>query len=740
MLTRIVFILTLFASAFLSFSIQPLLGKMMLPIVGGAPAGWIVAMAFFQMALLGGYALSHLLQRVTPLQHGLALLALYLIGLAFLPSHIATDIDFTQHVSLVVLLILAKTILIPFIALTATTSALLRIFSHTDEPTAKDPYYLFIASNAGSFIGLFIYPLVLEPFFDLSSLSHLWFFLYGGAIAFVALSLILARHNPDTRDHAVDHRTNLHISVNAKTIVSWIALAFVPCCLSMSLTTMLSTDLGNIPLIWTLPLGLYLFSFVAAFARKPWLQLDTLNFLHLMAATLIFVIIFMNTLMHTQSITSLITDTATLLVLFFIICWSCHQTLAAQRPAAQNLTFYYLMIAVGGALAGILNAFIIPVTLNSVIEFPLSVGLSLCLPMIWNKRILSGRLRYENMLFGALVLIAIIVLSGCIYSYKIQGATRQLSEIAARCIFLLCILSLLLKPRFLVVLTIPVAIYYMSTTAIGTILDRERNFFGSMMVVENIAPDGYLRTLRHGNTTHGMALYDAEEKPTMNINIGYYRQGGPITDAYNLAQPKETAILGLGTGQLACFSKKAQVTYFEIDPDVVTVAQNDFPYLAKCPPKAIVLGDARLEFAKQTTPYDLLILDVFSSDGIPTHIVTIDAVREYLKHMTKDGVLLFHVSNRYLSLSPQVGATAHEIGLPSYMKLDNPDRVAKPYLLPSMWVAVPLNKAKGAQLLNKGWIETRPGNTQIWTDQRSSVLTAIRPIANKISGQDDLVK
>lgn len=739
MLMRLVFILTLFGSAFLSFSIQPLLGKMMLPIVGGAPAGWIIAMAFFQLALLGGYALSHGLQRVSPLVHGLVLLALYAVGMTFLPSHIAPDTDIQGHLSMAVLGLLAKTILLPFIALTSTTSALLRIFSHTDEPTAKDPYYLFIASNAGSLIGLFIYPIVLEPFFDLSLMSRLWFFVYSAVTLFVVLCLMLARRNPDTRDHAIDHHTGNRTGITGKTIFSWLCLAFVPCCLSMSLTTMLTTDLGNFPLIWTLPLGLYLLSFIVAYARKPLVSLDTVHFLHIAAAAVIFILISMNTLTAMRDIGSLAISIVTVCALFFLICWSCHQTLAAERPAARNLTFYYLIIALGGALAGILNAFIIPVTLNSVMEFPLSVGLSLCLPMIWNKRLLPVTVRRQNILFGLMAILATAIIFACYYSYQTHGLTSRTIEMTAKVILYICLFSLMLKPRFLALLVIPVTFYYVMTSVIGTEIIRERNFFGSMIVVQNDTPLYSLRVLRHGNTVHGMAHYKPDGTPTLDMNVGYYVPGGPLQETYDIANPKHIAILGLGTGQLACYSKQSQMTFFEIDPDMVRVAREHFPYLTACPPQNIILGDARIELAKDTQTYDMLVLDVFSSDGIPTHILTLDAIRMYPQHLKKDGMLLFHISNRYLALAPQIAASVEQLGLNAYTKLYTPDRRVHPLAMGSQWVAVPLDPATGAKFTAKGWQRVEKGATRAWTDERSSMLTAIRPIAVKISGQADLV-
>ncbi len=741
MLTRFIFTLTLFGSAFLSFSIQPLLGKMLLPIVGGAPSGWIVAMAFFQLALLGGYFLSHILQRVPPLTHGLVLLILYGVGLLTLPATV-TAIDTALPLGVIVFIMLAKTILLPFTALTATTSALLRIFSQTDQPTAQDPYYLFTASNAGSLIGLFIYPLALEPFFGLTTLSHLWFSLYGIMLALIAGCVIIARfYRSTTVPSQTVHRDTS--PVNSKALISWFCLAFVPCSLSMSLSTMMTTDIANFPLIWALPLGCYLLSFILGFARRPLIKLDTLQFLHLVSAGLLFIFLFIRARGYGLNMNAIVTDVFLLSALFLVICWSCHQTLAAERPAANHVTLYYLIIAFGGAAAGMLNAFILPLVLDRIIEFHGSVLLSLCLPMMWRKQILPSAPRLQTIIFTTLLILGLMMLGAYYYTLDMDTPVIQTYKMVARSLIVICLLVLIFKPRHLIVAGMAITAFCFVANSSGQSLLHKRNFFGSMIVSDISAGNLTIRTLRHGNTTHGLAEY-RNGVPTGNLAYSYYVPNGPLHDVYALTQPHNVAILGLGTGQLACFPhtmklKETQTTYFEIDPDMVAVSKQFFPYLDHCPVHNIVLGDARLEFAKQTDRYDLLILDVFSSDSIPVHIVTTEALQMYPRHMTPDGVMMFHISNRYLNLAPQIAASVKALGLPAYVKYHQPP-AQHMFALASQWVAIPLDQAKGQTLLKEGWTAIDPGQTMAWTDDQSSLLSALRPVANRISVTQDFVK
>jgi hypothetical protein len=723
MLTRLVFTLTLFGAAFLSFSIQPILGKMLLPFVGGAPAGWIVAMAFFQLALLGGYALSYVLQRVSPVQHGLALLLLYGAGLCTLPAQIDPHLATLQPISLAVMALLAKTILLPFIALTATTSALLRIFSHTDQPTAQDPYYLFTASNAGSLIGLFVYPLVLEPMIGLHDLNGIWLILYCVLSVCMIVCLVAAyrqRVLPSLSGPSLSPSTR----VPAKTLLYWFCLAFVPCSLSMSITTFISTDMGSFPLVWTLPLGLYLLSFILGFARRPVMALDKLHILHIVSAFVIFVFLVTHVRAYDLNITSLIYNSAILLSLFFVICWSCHQTLAATRPSTRHLTLYYLLIAAGGAMAGFVNAFLCPMVLKSVIEFPISVILSFCLPMIWNKNIVSQRFTYQTVVLSLLLILCGFILYASFRTQSVTSADIKHYKTLLTYIFVLCACLILAYPRMMIALFIMMTLFYDASGAYGQLVTRDRNFFGSFTVAERYSSQVIIRTLRHGNTTHGTALYNMHGQPTYNLNVSYYAANGPLKDVYNAVQPQQVAVMGLGAGQLACFPSTAKTTFFEIDPNIVTVAKTQFPYLQKCPPDQIVMGDARVMFSQQTQRYDLLILDVFSSDGIPIHILTRDAIAMYRRHLSPSGVMLFHTSNRYLSLAPQIAASAQSLGLNAYKVFHIPTGKNN-YAAMSQWVAIPLSDTVGQGLLRAGWATVTPGRTTAWTDDRSSLLTAL---------------
>ncbi|HEY1096898.1 MAG TPA: hypothetical protein VGF14_06620 [Alphaproteobacteria bacterium] len=723
MLTRLIFILTLFGSAFLSFSIQPLLGKMMLPIVGGAAAAWIVAMAFFQIALLGGYLLSHLLRRVTPIQHGLVLFALYAAGLYFLPTIVpaSLEINEAQFVGWDVLKILSCTIAVPFIALTATTSALLRIFSRTNDKTANDPYYLFMSSNAGSLIGLFIYPLYLEPRFDLNDLSQFWFTAYGIVMAGILLSLLVAKRAKAPA--APQGIAPTHIA--GKDMFLWFCLAFVPCSLSMGVTSSITTDMGSFPLFWILPLGLYLLSFIFAFAQKPWVKLQDLHFWHICSASLIFMLITQSGLTYAPNFVTLMFGLCVLLGLFFIICWSCHQTLAALRPAPDRLTLYYLIIAFGGAVAGVLNAFVAPLVLNYSVEFPISVVLSLLLPMIWSKKLLPFQGRKQAIIFSFITLVGIGGLIGRHYGKPVPSISDN-ELMAITMFFFFSSLILVFKPRYLAVLGAATVVYYGMTSQMGYDIFKHRNFFGTSIVMQFEREHTQMLGLRHGNTLHGMVRYDAvNKKPVIDMAVGYYSSTGPVQHIYDIKTPKEIAILGLGTGQLSCYSKTSKVSFFEIDPDMVDLARDYFPYLKSCPPEKVVIGDARLTFAKEQQTYDLLILDAFSSDGIPIHILTREAIAMYPQHLAKNGLMLFHISNRYLSLSKQIAAAAQETGLTSYEIRYTPDKKNK-FALPSQWLAVPLNPRDGKNLLQHGWHVVDPQGTKAWTDQRSSVLDALR--------------
>jgi spermidine synthase len=733
MLTRLIFILTLFASAFLSFSIQPILGKMMLPLVGGAASAWIVAMAFFQLALLGGYTLSHILRHVSPIKHGIVLCVIYAAGLMILPASFPEHITLSENQYLIgwdVFKLLLQAIALPFIALTATTSALLRMFSRTNDRTAQDPYYLFIASNTGSLIGLFIFPLWFERIFELRQLSQFWFIGYSAVIGGLIISLLLTWKNR-AADASMDQSAQTVTPVSFKQMASWFCLAFVPCSLSMGVTALITTDMGSFPLFWTLPLGLYLLTFIFAFQQKPFFKLDDLNFWHVCAAGILFAMFIQGKFSYAINISDLIFSLLILLGLFFVICLSVHQTLATQRPATDRLTLYYLIIALGGAVAGLINAFIVPIIFNDAPEFIISVTLSLLLPMIWYKS-LSNRLpRFCNIIFIGVLIVAIMVLAGNYYASPMLKLPHRY-DLAITVIFMICMLILSFKPRYVALIAVCVTAYYMAPPPTGQNLLKYRNFFSASTVLEYPQNNRIIRALKHGNTLHGMVLLNPEQTDTViDMSVGYYSHTGPIQDIYNIVKPKDVAILGLGTGQLACYKKDVAVTFYEIDPDMVTLAENYFPYLKECPVQNIIIGDGRLAFLKSNHLYDMLILDAFSSDGIPVHLLTREAMELYPQNLHKSGVMLFHISNRYLALASQIAATAHSLGFKAYHKGYVPDKKTAPFATSSEWVVVTTHDRFDKAFRDKDWDLVDPTKATPWTDQKSSLLSVLRSQKNQ---------
>lgn len=708
------FSIVLFFSAFLSFSIQPVLGKMLLPMVGGAPSGWIVAMAFFQLALLGGYGVSWLLGRFSPWVHAIGLIVLYALGSLVLPPHLPVIAD-TGNLSWAVIKALAATILMPFVALTATTAALQRVFAATSHPTAKDPYYLFVASNVGSFMGLLIYPFILEPYTSLNWQAGYWQLIYILTVALIVVVCSLAwryRHKAVTIEAKIASD-----KIPFKKILYWLVLAFIPCSLSMGVTTLITTDIGGLPLFWVLPLALYLLTFILAFARKPLLSLSQLTSFHGVAG--VFMIAALGLGMKYQSGGNLILFLllgGLLLAIFFMIAWSCHRHLAQDRPQTEHLTLYYFVIATGGALAGLCHAFIVPFVLQDVIEFPLMVIASLWL---LKQSPIAGK-SFKRFLAAAWVIgiVAIAVITGLKYHGYPEAYYAWFYPV-----FLFCIFFLSLRPRLLVLLGFVVLYANIITHYPGEVLIKERNFFGQHAVIDEQADGKTLRLLIHGNILHGMEVVkNGDEK--LRYQYGYYARGNPIHDVLLAAHAKTLAVIGLGSGQMACYDPALKTDFYEIDSDVIKVAQNFFSYLKTCPPRNIFLGDGRKMLTERREKYDVIMLDAFSSDGIPLHLVTREALRLYKEHLTKGGIILFHVSNRYLKLNTPLANVAQAEGLQAYDKLYKPDS-SNPMNYMSAWVAFPTGTGQGDILKSAHWHMTDATDGTPWSDQQSSLLSAL---------------
>lgn len=707
------FSVTLFGSAFLSFLIQPILGKMLLPMVGGAPSGWIVSMAFFQMALLAGYGVSYLLQKYISLWiHAALLVGFYLLALFYLPP-VITFPD-TQAASLNVFIALLGAIFVPYVALAATTSALQRIFAATRHKTAADPYYLFVSSNAGSLIGLFCYPLFLELFMGLSDQMALWQILYLVVLTLIIASVALAwifkaPAAPETQ------RTGKLPVPDRGILLQWFILAFVPCSLSMGVTTLITADVGGLPLFWVIPLGLYLITFILAFQRAGSVSIGKLNSNHLNSAAFLLCLVALGIGFRPGGdILTFIVMVFLMLEVFFVIALSCHAQLAGLRPSPHYLGLFYFVVAVGGAAAGLLHAFVLPLILNDVIEFPIVVLLSLLLLPDTSKS-----LRFQKIRGWA---FAVALISTAALYFMKQHNTSYIYYVPTAVVFIASYFFVMDRPKHLLCLGAVILLFCVSDRYTGGTLDRSRNFFGTYSVREAKADTVTTRSFIHGNTSHGMAAYGVTD--AVKYNSSYYSRSGPAGKLIRASGADEVGAIGLGVGQVACISPGVSMDFYEIDAEVVRLAKTYFPYLEECPVRNIYVGDGRLELQETEHVYDILMLDAFTSDSIPVHIVTREAISAYRKHLSRNGFLLFHVSNRYFNLVPKLARIAEVEGLQAYEILHQPDHKAYPFALVSRWVAIPLSATGQKKLASLGWQKTVPAG-ELWTDDHSSLLSAI---------------
>ena len=714
-----IFAFILFSTAFLGFAVQPMLGKMLLPIVGGSPSGWIVAMTFFQLALLAGYGASWILGRFNPWIHAIALLLLYVAGCYFLPLHLPEITD-EKNIAFQVIKALACTVFLPYAALTATTAALQRVFSATKHQTASDPYYLFVASNIGSFAGLIAYPFVFEPLYGLGFQADLWGKAYL-IIAVLVLCTVIFAHffkTPAKPDEDIKAVT----ATSPKQLFYWFALAFIPCSLSMGVTTLITTDMAGVPLFWIVPLGLYLLTFVLAFAKKQFKSMKKLESWHLNMVGFLMAVFAMNLQVSAfGNFFTFILGVLVLLEVFFSAAWSCHAKLAQSRPPVDRLPLYYFIIALGGAAAGVFHVFILPFVLDRVIEFQVVMLLSLLVLNQFRHPQKNPRVAKLEKFYWPMAIVCIAAV------LAMYGMRHFMMSNDFYYIFVIVFLSSLLfvssriRPLLLIGSIILCCGYF--ATYSGNVISSGRNFFGAWAAYDTSTGEKNIRYFRHGNTIHGLEVQDKNDKIN-RYNSSYYDHEGPIEDVIDIVKPKTWAVIGLGAGQLACFQPKLVTDFYEIDQDVEKVARRDFSYLAECPPRDVIIGDGRIMFKNMNRKYDLLLIDAFTSDGIPIHLITKEAIATYLSQLTPGGLIIFHVSNRYIDLTHPLAAVAKANGLTSFDKFHTPDAKKYPLVNISRWVAIPTDAKAAKPLEAKGWIKTIPSE-KLWTDDKSSPMDAI---------------
>jgi hypothetical protein len=721
---RVAFTLAVFVSAGLLFIVEPMFGKMVLPFLGGSPAVWTTCMLFFQGALLVGYVYAHVgPQWLGVRRHLVFHLALLALALLLLPLGIAEPFVEVRedHPTLWLLGVLTLSLGVPFTLLSSTGPLLQVWFSRTSDPEAHNPYFLYAASNAGSMLALMSYPFLLEPTISLSEQAHLWSWGYLVLVGLVAVSAFYSATR-GTATEQVNTTPDQAPPVSTRTKLRWTILAFVPSSFLLALTTYVTTDIAAVPLLWVLPLVLYLLSFTVVFARRPVMSHSALVRWQPIGLILLAVLAFWGNSASAPWLLPLH------LIVFFITALVCHGELAATKPPAARLTEFYLCIAVGGLLGGVFNALIAPAVFESVLEYPVTLLLASALRPGSPDKVAGRSWRWDLALivFACVVLVATRTSSG---EQPVTAAAVIASGLAA----VICLRMSRDRARFTLAIAGVVLAGAIVDAARRNVLLRERNFFGVREVRDDLPKR--MRVLMHGTTRHGAQSLDRGKQ---REPLSYYNRQGPLGDVFRAFPPaaqRRIAVVGLGAGTMAAYAGAGERwTFFEIDPDIARVARDTtfFTYLRNAPAEIeILLGDGRLSLAAAPDRhFDVVVLDAFSSDAIPTHLLTREALRIYQSKLADGGVLVFHLSNRYLDLEPVLGRLIEDAGAAGLIRVNtarNKELLASGGD-PSIWAAVGQSSSSVSALQGaSGWgsLRTRAG-VGLWTDDFTNIFSVFR--------------
>jgi hypothetical protein len=715
--------LTLFVSALLLFSIQPMFAKMVLPKLGGAPAVWSVAMVFFQTTLLAGYAYAHVLNRALRPRR-VAMLHLVLVGvtamtlpIAIAPGWSAPPPDGT---ALWLFGLFAVSIGLPFFTLSASAPLLQSWFAASGHRQAGNPYVLYAASNLGSFAALFAYPVVIEPFLTLKAQTAAWAFGFAlFAVLLAVASLFTSGAVPVTAQAAPQDE----VRASAIERMRWIALAAVPSGLVIAVTAYLTTDIAAAPFLWVVPLAIYLLTFVAAFRERPWIaHANVVRFVPFVVAPLAVSLIGGDKVFW-------VTMIALNLVAFGLLTLMCHGELYRRRPSPRRLTEFYLCTSLGGVIGGAFAGLLAPQIFNGNYEYPVLVALAvLCIPGIFAGGIRKVAAELWPWLLPSVVLALVW-----------WGTHPQLpATLALPFQVLLAVLAaalLFLRERLLPFFGLVVLSFVITGLWRPGIapIETTRSFFGVHRVAE--VADGKARMLYHGTTVHGaQRLRNDDGTPAEGspMPLTYYYPQGPLAEAIDAARAAHgvlghVAVVGLGTGSLACHRKAGEHwTFFEIDPEVIRIARDPrlFTFLSSCAPDApVVAGDARLTLEASPGRYDLIVLDAFSSDSIPVHLLTREALAGYLSKLSPRGVIVAHISNRHLDIAPVVANVARSQGLVSFLREDDRAGDLMTTFASNARVVAMAREAGDTGSVARKWTPLRSDPAgALWTDDYSNIL------------------
>lgn len=742
------FTLTTFLAAVLLFSVQPLVTRLLLPSLGGAPSVWNTAMVFFQAVLLVGYGYAHYFgkkfkqRRWTMVWfHG----AFLLLPLSSLPLALPARLPASASGEPVLWLLglLSVCVGLPFFVLSTSSPILQRAFALTPHSRAKDPYFLYAASNAGSLLALLSYPVAVEPNLSLSTQTRVWMFGYWVFIPCMLSCLWLAAKSSAAGGGSAEHTQPLK-PVEWRRRWRWILLAFAPSSLMLSVTTYLSTDVVAIPLMWILPLSLYLLSFMVVFAGRSWIPAG--QWVRPLPGLLsLLVLVLAGQVSNPRELL-----VSLHLLVFFVAAVVCHGELARDRPPAAQLTEFYSWMAFGGVLGGAFNALIAPQVFHGVTEYGITVVLVALLSpgagrSTTEKRAITVSIEFLLTSLRTPVLIGGFCL-GLIFLFQ-NSPLRQLLRnsgllgtplplvITIGLPILLCLL--LSKNRWnfgLSLGSVLLAAHFYQGGYKFQVVHAERSFFGIHKVF--YIPNINSMHLVHGSTRHGV------QKVGDRTPVSYYRLGGPAHDIIDAARLRHgrrrtgdsfrVAVVGLGCGVLAGYIRAGEEwTFYEIDPSVARIAQDPklFTYWSGAPaaPK-LVLGDARIELMdSHTRSFDLILLDAYSSDTIPVHLVTKEALDLYISKLKNDGLIGWHISNNHFDLEPVVGQLAAGAGWISRIrhdiKLTSAQKARE--MTSSHWACLAEEPADLGGLASSQLWEPLRRNAPLWTDDYSSLWTVL---------------
>ena len=723
-----------FLGAFLLFLVEPMVTKMLLPMLGGSPSVWNTATVFFQGTLLLGYAWAHVtLRRLAVSVQSVVFLALLVAVALVLPVAVPAGWLPPEggNPAWWALATLAVMVGAPFFVLASVGPTLQRWFSRTVHPHASDPYFLYAASNAGSLLGLLAYPFLLEPRLDLTTQSRLWTALYVGFIGVSGTCALLLRRYASAVDAGESDRHRAIVAagpaVPARTRLRWVYLALIPSALMLGVTRHIATDIASVPLLWVVPLSLYLATFIVAFGREPERAVRV-------ASRAFRILVIPMTLGFLGLVPSLWLELPLQLAGFTAAALVAHARLASERPDPAGLTGFFLMISIGGAVGGVFAALVAPLLFRTVLEYPLAIVMALCvLPPMHATNGLTWWRRRPTTRTLALGIGAVALGVGTI-AIRAQGSQHALKLSMTVAAFALAGAYVLVRGTAGYAAVVGGFLLAAAMVPAYPTLYAQRTFFG-VHRVERLP--GGAHVLLNGTTVHGIQNVDRSGR-LVDIPAAYYGPSGPAGDVFgSLAErgPMQIGVIGSGAGALAAYTRPGdRLTYYEIDPAVVHVATD--PALFSYVPDArgavrFEIGDGRIRLQQDAgSRYDVLVVDAFSSDAIPTHLLTEQAIGLYVARLDDHGLLVFNVSNRYFDLVPVLARIARQERLVGIVRDDvsiTPAQAAA-QMYSSEWVVLARSPDDLSTIArDPGWVPIGPGNNApLWTDGFTDLLGALR--------------